>query len=138
MPARDIYHDALKNALIKEQWEITHDPYHMKFGGFDFFIDLGAKSLIAARKEGEYIAVEIKSFVGASSLSEFHITVGQFLNYQIVLKEKEPNRKLYIGINEYIYETFFETTFGKLAIESHKLKLIVFDETEEVIKKWIT
>ncbi len=27
MPAKDIYHDAVKNALIKDGWTITADPY---------------------------------------------------------------------------------------------------------------
>lgn len=26
MPERDIFHDAVKNALIKEGWTITDDP----------------------------------------------------------------------------------------------------------------
>jgi XisH protein len=26
MPAKDIYHDAVKNALIKDGWTITADP----------------------------------------------------------------------------------------------------------------
>ncbi|MBA4182514.1 MAG: fatty-acid synthase, partial [Acidobacteria bacterium] len=26
MPAKDIYHDTVKNALIKDGWTITHDP----------------------------------------------------------------------------------------------------------------
>ncbi|MEG4026591.1 MULTISPECIES: element excision factor XisH family protein [unclassified Microcoleus] len=27
MPARDIYHQVVKQALIKAGWTITHDPY---------------------------------------------------------------------------------------------------------------
>ena len=26
MPAKDIYHDAVKNALIKDSWNIKDDP----------------------------------------------------------------------------------------------------------------
>ena len=26
MPVKDIYHDTVKNALIKDGWTITHDP----------------------------------------------------------------------------------------------------------------
>jgi hypothetical protein len=35
MPARDIYHDAVKNALIKEGWIITDDPLHFSWGQND-------------------------------------------------------------------------------------------------------
>ncbi len=45
MPAKDIYHDAVKQALNKDGWAVTHDPLHLKYGGFDFFIDLGAEVL---------------------------------------------------------------------------------------------
>jgi hypothetical protein len=32
MPAKDIYHDAVKNALIKDGWTITADPYYIIYG----------------------------------------------------------------------------------------------------------
>jgi hypothetical protein len=31
MPARDIYHDTVKNALLKDSWTITDDPLHLKW-----------------------------------------------------------------------------------------------------------
>ena len=105
MPARDIFHQAVKNALVKAGWVITHDPLHVDFGGFDFFIDLGAETLIGASKEGRQIAVEVKSFAGASSLNEFHTAVGQFVNYRLVLSQAEPDRVLYLAVSEYVYTT---------------------------------
>ena len=30
MPARDIYHTQTRNALEKDGWQITHDPYRIK------------------------------------------------------------------------------------------------------------
>ncbi len=137
MPARDIYHEAAKNALISDGWTITHDPLHIKYGGFDFLIDLGAEMLIGASKDGRKIAVEVKSFVGTSSLSEFHTAVGQFVNYRLVLMKAEPDRILYLAIPEHIYNSFFTTAFGQLAIEEHNLNLVVFDEEQEVIKAWL-
>gem|GEM_PF-4623045 len=38
VPAKDIYHDSCKNALIKDGWTITHDPYSMKWGSKDLLI----------------------------------------------------------------------------------------------------
>lgn len=35
MPARDLYHNNVKNALIKEEWIITHDPLILKLGKFE-------------------------------------------------------------------------------------------------------
>jgi hypothetical protein len=30
MPAKDVYHDAVRNALVKDGWTITADPYPIK------------------------------------------------------------------------------------------------------------
>jgi hypothetical protein len=50
MPARDIYHNSVKNALIKDGWTITHDPYTLTFGLRDVFVDIGAERMLALSK----------------------------------------------------------------------------------------
>ncbi len=137
MPAKDMYHEAVKQALIKDGWAVTNDPLHLRYGGFDFYIDLGAEDLLGASKNGQKIAVEIKTFLGASSLHELHVAVGQVLNYRLVLAESEPERRLYLAIPEYVYNTLFETQFGQLVLEKHQISVIVFDEQQEVITQWL-
>ena len=66
MPAKDIYHNVVINALIKDGWTITDDPFILRWGSKDLYIDLGAEQLLAVEKNGDKIAVEIKSFIGAS------------------------------------------------------------------------
>ncbi len=66
MPARDFYHDIVRNALVKDGWTITHDPYPLKLGRKDLFIDWGAEKILAAERGNDKTAVEIKSFVGRS------------------------------------------------------------------------
>ncbi|WP_446388415.1 element excision factor XisH family protein [Coleofasciculus sp. B1-GNL1-01] len=61
--AKDIFHDIVKLALQKDSWTITHDPYRLRYGIADIYIDLAAQEAIAAEKEGRKIAVEVKSFV---------------------------------------------------------------------------
>jgi hypothetical protein len=63
MAVRDLFHQAVRKALEKEGWSITHDPLTLQVGGVEMSIDLGAEQLLAAEKEGQKIAVEIKSFV---------------------------------------------------------------------------
>ncbi len=46
MPAKDIFHDAVKNALQKENWQITDDQLFLRFGGVDLYIELGAERLL--------------------------------------------------------------------------------------------
>ena len=41
MPAKDIYHDHVREALEKDGWTITDDPYSFSLGKVDFRIDLG-------------------------------------------------------------------------------------------------
>lgn len=57
MPAKDLYHDTVKNALIKDAWNITDDPYVLAIGKRDLFVDLGAEKLIYAEKGNQKIAV---------------------------------------------------------------------------------
>jgi len=66
MPAKDIYHNTVKNALIKEGWKITDDPLVLQFGETNLYADLGAELMIAAQKNGKTICVEIKSFLQES------------------------------------------------------------------------
>lgn len=90
MPAKDIYHDSLKNALIKDGWTVTHDPLRLKWGVKDMYVDLGAERLVTAEKAGQSIAVEIKSFVGASELRDIENAIGQFFVYRSVMSRTEP------------------------------------------------
>ncbi len=136
MPARDTFHNAVKNALVKEKWLITHDPLSLDVGGVEMYIDLGAEKLIAAEKEGEKIAVEIKSFLGGSAITEFHTALGQFMNYRLALMEEEADRILYLAVPSDTYKTFFALQFIQRAIEQYRLKLIVYDPVKEVIVKW--
>jgi hypothetical protein len=85
MPARDVYHDQVKSALVKDGWRITHDPLSLKWNEQDLFVDLGAEEVLAAEKSGRRIAVEIKSFIGPSQMHDLEQALGQFILYRIAL-----------------------------------------------------
>ncbi len=137
MPARDIYHDIVKKAIIKEGWAITHDPLHLRWGATDVYVDLGAEQLLAAEKKGQKIAIEIKSFIGRSQVNDLEKALGQYILYREILMRQESNRTLYLAIPEEAFLTAFEESLGKLLLESNLIKLIVFDRKEEVILQWI-
>ena len=88
MPARDLYHDSVKKALVKDGWRITHDPLRLTWGKKDMYVDLGAERLMAAQKDNELIAVEVKSFIGASSMADLEGAIGQYILYFDVLQER--------------------------------------------------
>ncbi len=136
--AKDKFHDAVKNGLIKEGWIITNDPLFLQFGGVDLFVDLGAEKMIAAQKENQKIAVEIKSFLSYSVISDFHQAVGQMMNYRLILQQEEPDRVLYLAVPVDIYETFFKLEFTQLAIANYQFQLIVYDTEQEKIVQWIS
>ena len=107
MPAHDTFHEAVKRGLVKDGWTITHDPYPLEFGGTDLYIDLGAEKMIAAERGTERIAVEIKSFIGPSLVSDYHTALGQFLNYRMALKFEDPTRVLFLAVPRDTYDEFF-------------------------------
>jgi predicted RecB family endonuclease len=74
--AKDKYHDLVRDALEKDGWTITDDPLRIQVEERTIKIDLGAEKLIAAEKEGQKIAVEIKSFIGHSVITDFYLAIG--------------------------------------------------------------
>ncbi len=136
MPAKDIYHDTVKNALVKDGWTITHDPLRLKWGSNFLYVDLGAEKLLTAEKDNQKIAVEVKSFVSPSNLSDLENALGQYILYRNIIEELEPQLKLYLAVHEEIFATVFEESLGQMLIRKNNLKLIVFRITEEEIIKW--
>jgi hypothetical protein len=136
MSAKDIFHNSVRLALEKEGWIITHDPLFIKVEQLDFFIDLAGEKIIAAEKGGLKIAVEIKSFIGASDLASFYSALGQFLSYRAALRKKQPDRILYLAISQDVYNDFFSNRFIQELIAEHELKLLIFDVMKKEIVLW--
>ncbi len=137
MTAKDVFHEAVRRGLEKDQWNITDDPLELEWEEVKVKIDLAAERLIAAERGEEKIAVEIKSFIGTSAISDFHTALGQFLNYKIMLEVNEPARQLYLAVPLETYETFFQSQFAQVAVARHQLKLIVYEPVTEEIVQWI-
>ncbi|NER94297.1 MAG: fatty-acid oxidation protein subunit alpha [Symploca sp. SIO1B1] len=137
MSAKDIFHEAVKQALQKEQWVITDDPLKFKFGNVNFRADLGAERLIAAQRTGEKIAVEIKSFLNPSAITDFYSALGQFLSYRLALESIDPDRSLYLAVPIDAYQTFFQYEFTQIALQRYEVLIIVYDPANEVIVQWI-
>jgi hypothetical protein len=137
MPARDRYHEQVKSALVKEGWTITHDPLRLHWGLKDMYVDLGAEQLLAAEKGPRKIVVEIKSFVGLSEMDDLEKAIGQYVVYHDVLMQVEPERELYLAVNEETFVNLFEEPIGQLLLANRRMRLLVFDLQTEVIRQWI-
>jgi len=137
MPARDIYHHTVTQALIKAGWNITHDPLRLQWGTKDMYVDLGAEELVAAEQQGQKNAVEIKSFIGPSEIEDLRNALGQFILYRTILHTTEPERTLYLAVREATYFAIFEEPVGQLLIQQQHLRLIVFRPDQEEVIQWI-
>ena len=136
MAAKDLFHEAVKKALLKDNWIITADPLKIKIEGVKLEIDLAAEKVIAAQKEEQKIAVEIKSFLNTSAITDFHAALGQFLNYRLALQMSESDRTLYLAVPLDTFESFFQEKFTQEAIKFYQVKLIVYDPIQEVVSQW--
>jgi XisH protein len=134
--AKDRFHDQVKAALVKDYWLITHDPFSIQVSeAVKLKIDLGAENIIAAQRDREKIAVEIKSFITDSDISEFHAALGQYLNYIQALEDKEPDRILYLAIPIETYSDFSQIPFVQKSLKRHGVNLVVYDPIKEEIKE---
>jgi hypothetical protein len=136
MPAKDLYHEAVKYALIQAGWEITADPLFIKYGKDTLLIDLAAHRLIAATRGQEKIAIEVKSFTASSDVTEFHASLGQFLNYRMALNKTEPERKLILAVPEEAYKRFFTRELARDSLLLYQVPLLVFDRDQKEIVLW--
>ncbi|QSV55315.1 MAG: fatty-acid oxidation protein subunit alpha [Dolichospermum sp. UKL201] len=137
MSRKDIFHNLVKDALTQDGWIISHDPLYLSIGNLNIQIDLGAEQLIGAEKDNHKIAVEVKSFLRASKITDFYGALGQYLSYKIALQENEPDRILYLAVPDSTYESLFGEILIQKALQNYPVKLIVYDEVTGVIKLWI-
>jgi hypothetical protein len=138
MPALDIYHENVRKALVRDGWIITHDPYTLTFGHRDVFIDLGAERVIAAEKGQEKIAVEVKSFQGASDIRDLELAIGQYVFYRSLLTRFEPGRKLFLAVPVSVLANTLQEPIARPVLTDLSVALIAFDPQREVIVQWIT
>ena len=135
--AKDFYHFQVRRAIEKDGWTVTDDPLDLTIGDVELSADLGAERLIAAERNNEKIAIEIKSFVSQSPVSEFHKAVGQYENYRLSLEELDPLRKIWLAIPDEAWNDFFQRPFIQKAILRYQIEFIIFDPYKEEIIQWI-
>ncbi|MCK5898359.1 MAG: hypothetical protein KAG06_04740 [Methylococcales bacterium] len=83
------------------------------------------------------MAVEIKSFLQNSTLTEFYQALGQFLSYKQALKIEEPDRELYLAVPTSIYNGFFQQLVVQKITQTYQLKILVYNPKTEELDRWI-
>jgi hypothetical protein len=137
MPAKDVIHHAVKNALIKDGWTITDDPLRLKYKAVNLSVDLGAERTLAAERDGEKIAVEIKSFLNDSTINDLKSALGQFNLYLIYLQILKPDYKLWLAISQTAFDEIFPIEGIEVVFERNKIPLPIVETETEAVVKWI-
>jgi XisH protein len=137
MPAKDIYHDAVRFALVKDGWKILSEDYSLEYGGDRVYVDIAAEKSIAAERQGQKILVEVKSFLGRSFVHDLEQAVGQYVVYRDILVETGLDFELYLAITTGIYKGNFQRKLAQMIVSRNRVSLLIVDSESEVIEQWI-
>lgn len=135
---QDFYHQQVKNALVNDGWTITDDPFYISYKGTRAYADLAAEKPMAAQKGERKIVVEIKVFGTASPMTELERAIGQYGIYRTFLRRLSPERELFLGIAEDIWQDFFSKPAVQDIIADHQISILVFNPDIEEIIQWIS
>ena len=135
--ARDLFHYIVKEALVKDGWTITHDPFPIhsrKEGGLS--TDIGAEKIILAENNLKKIAVEVKSFVHMSILHEFLKASGQYLSYAKIIGKNDPQRILYVAMPTFVYYRLIKYDWVEEVMADLNMKIILYSTEKIIIESW--
>lgn len=136
MPRKDHIHHAVRNALIKDGWTVTDDPFRIVYEDADVYADLRV-----VKEEGgaarRALVIEIKGFTGASPVHSLENALGQYELYRIYLKRAAPEDKLYLAVSEAVYTGQFLRPGFAVVVEEKTLPLLVVDTENEEVVRWI-
>lgn len=138
MPAKDIYHDTVKNALIKDGWRILADSYFLQYEDAQLYADLLAEKTLLAEQNNRTIVVEIKSFINPSPMRDFELALGQYIVYRDILDLSEKRYALYLAVKDTVFESFFQRKSIQSIIKRHQVEFIIFNHEKEEIVSWVS
>ena len=138
MPAKDIYHEAVKNALIKDGWTITADPYPLEYEDVELYPDLAVEKFISEEQKQRKIIIEIKSFISSSLMKDFELALGQYILYRDLIQlAQDEYQEIYLAIKDEIYDTFFQRKSIKAVVKLNQVALLVINTDKEEIVQGI-
>ncbi|MGD1938673.1 MAG: element excision factor XisH family protein [Cyanophyceae cyanobacterium] len=137
MPQRDSIHEAVRNALIRDGWTITADPFSMRYEELRVMADLAAEKSLLAERGTESIVVEIKTFGGRSFVRELEMALGQYFLYERILKRLQLPHKLYLATSQIAYDAFLVADGARAMLHDGMVSLIVVNLEQERVTQWI-
>ncbi len=138
MPRKDRIHEAVKNALVKDGWTITDDPYRIFYVDADVYADLRVEKTDDAAGDGPLraLVIEIKTFAGVSAIHELEVAVGQYAVYRSLLRAVAPELGLYLAVADTVYRSEFQRDSFQLIVRENQVALLVVDIAKEEIVTW--
>ena len=137
MPAQDLYHDVVRDALRKDGWRITHTALQLKARAESSAGDLWEGPWLMADKDERKVAVAVTSLVGRSNLTDIIQTWRQLALSRPRLHAMDSDRVVYLAIRQATYSACFGGTEGNHLLEKEHMQLMVFDPRAEVIVQWV-
>jgi hypothetical protein len=137
MPRKDRIHEAVKNALVKDGWTITDDPYRIHYEDTDVYADLRVEKTDGETGAHHALVIEIKSFLDQSAIHNLEVSLGQYVAYRTLLKAVAPDCKLYLAVADAIYQSQFQRKSFQFIVQDNQVALIVVDVHREEVMAWI-
>jgi hypothetical protein len=134
--AKDVIHDAVRNALVRDGWTITADPYLIQLEDVKLYADLAAERILAAERGQRKIVVEVKSFVGPSPVHDLEVALGQYEIYRGLLELTAPERVLYLAVTDVVYRDFFSRNVIHMLVQRFNVAMLVVNPQAEEIVTW--
>jgi hypothetical protein len=136
MPAQDLYHDVVRDALRKDGWRITHTALQLKAMVASGAGEFWEGPWLIADKDERKVAVAVSSFVGRSNPADITQMWKQLALSRPRLHAMDSDRVVHLAVRQATYNACFGGTAGELLLEKEHMQLIVFDPRAEVIVQW--
>ncbi len=137
-PARSRHHNTVREAIHRDGWTITQDPFPLSPRHRREADDADvAPTLIAAERNGRRIAIEIATLQGASPTADLREAAGRFVVTRALLQAADPNRQLYLAVSRRVYDRVFTGAPGEQVAAGLPLPLLVFQELPPEVRRWI-
>ena len=88
-------------------------------------------------KDGRKIAVEVKSFRGASGITDLQQALGQYRMYRFALARLDPDRTCFLALTGEAFGNVFRSVDLLDLIPSEDLKLLIFNAITEEVARWM-
>ena len=137
MPRRDNIHAAIKNALVKDGWTITNDPYRIEYEDADVYADLRVEKSLPGEIARHALVIEIKEFSGPLPINRLEGALGQYQVYRSYLRQIAPDEQLYLAVDKASYDPLFARQSFQRIIADYQLALLIVDVPNEEIAQWI-